>query len=316
MFFGACGSDSGSFKIDGQLIGINQGEFHVYSPDGIIDGLDTIFVTAGRFHYKTPCDHEGTLVVVFPNFSSQPIFASPGKSVKISGDASHLKELKATGTKENRLMNAFREQVKDLSLDDTKKRVEEFVGAHPETSVAVYLVDKYFIATDAPDYSTAAGLLLLALEAQPRNGLLATKAKNVSLRATTDVGKRLPHFVAIDLDGDTITEKNYSTGDAIIYLWASYEYPSIDLQRTLAGQFDGVELLGLSVDADVTAARKALDRDNVSSRIVCDERAFFSPLVEQLSLTNIPDNIVVHDGTIVARNMTLQELRERFNKKR
>ena len=37
------------------------------------------------------CQKEMTLMIVFPNFTEQPVFAAPGKSVDIKGDASHLK---------------------------------------------------------------------------------------------------------------------------------------------------------------------------------------------------------------------------------
>ena len=47
-------------------------------------------------------------MLVFPNFSEQPIFAKPGETVDIKADTSHLKELEATGTKDNELMNDFR----------------------------------------------------------------------------------------------------------------------------------------------------------------------------------------------------------------
>ena len=32
-------------------------------------------------------------MLVFPNFSEQPIFAQSGKTVNVKGDATHLKEM-------------------------------------------------------------------------------------------------------------------------------------------------------------------------------------------------------------------------------
>lgn len=54
----SCDNKSGYFKIDGRFLNLNQGEFYVYSPDGIITGLDTIKVEGGRFTYETPCSNE------------------------------------------------------------------------------------------------------------------------------------------------------------------------------------------------------------------------------------------------------------------
>ena len=89
----SCGSRSGYFSFEGRLLNLNQGEFYVYSPDGVFDGVDTIKVEGGRFTFETPCKENGTIVIIFPNFSEQPVFAEPGKSATIKGDASHLKEI-------------------------------------------------------------------------------------------------------------------------------------------------------------------------------------------------------------------------------
>ena len=43
----SCGTDSQHFKLEGRLLNLNQGEFYVYSPDGGIEGFDTIRVEAG-----------------------------------------------------------------------------------------------------------------------------------------------------------------------------------------------------------------------------------------------------------------------------
>ena len=102
LFLASCGTDSHHFSIDGRLLNLNQGEFYVYSPDGkVTHGIDTIKVQAGRFSYTVECDNPMTLMIVFPNFTEQPVFAQPGKSVDIKGDASHLKEMTVKGTKDN-----------------------------------------------------------------------------------------------------------------------------------------------------------------------------------------------------------------------
>lgn len=93
----SCGSRSGNFSIEGRLLNLNQGEFYVYSPDGVFDGVDTIKVDGGRFAFETPCKESGTIVIVFPNFSELPVFAEAGKSVTVKGDASHLKEIEIEG---------------------------------------------------------------------------------------------------------------------------------------------------------------------------------------------------------------------------
>jgi len=117
----SCGTDSKHFKLEGRLLNLNQGEFYVYSPDGGIEGFDTIRVEAGRFVYQTECEHSSILMLVFPNFSEQPIFMEPGESVTLDGDASHLKEITTKGTKDNKLMNGVREQMASASVTLAEK---------------------------------------------------------------------------------------------------------------------------------------------------------------------------------------------------
>src|SRR3712207_6452492 len=93
----SCGTDDNHFKIEGRLLNLNQGEFYVYSTDGLIKGLDTIHVQAGRFVYQTKCEDEGTLVIIFPNYSEHVVFAESGKSVELNGNAQRLKELEIKG---------------------------------------------------------------------------------------------------------------------------------------------------------------------------------------------------------------------------
>ena len=158
MLLAACGVESDRFKLSGRFLNMNQGEFYIYSPDGFVSHIDTIRVMGGRFTYERPCDREAMLVIVFPNFSEQPIFAAPGEEVEIKADASHMKEMEVKGTEDNELMTAFRRQTAQLSPPDVKKKAEEFIVQHPASPVGMFLLRKFFIQADIPDYDKAADL--------------------------------------------------------------------------------------------------------------------------------------------------------------
>ena len=128
-----CGTSSDRFKIEGRFLNLNQGELYVYSNDGGISGVDTIKVNGGRFTYETACTRPSVLMLVFPNFSEQPVFAEPGKSVSISADASHLKQMEVKGTKDNELMTQFRERCLQATPPETKKYAEEFISDKPDS---------------------------------------------------------------------------------------------------------------------------------------------------------------------------------------
>ena len=173
----ACGVDSGHFKISGRFLNMSQGNFYVYSPEGIIDGIDTISVVGGRFTYERPLEQEGTLMLVFPNFSEHPVFAEPGKSVTINADASHMKEMEVKGTKANEQMTKFRKQTAKASPPETVAKAEEFINDHPESPVSVFLLKKYFVQPLTPDYAKAERLATTMLKEQPKNGQLGCRPR-------------------------------------------------------------------------------------------------------------------------------------------
>lgn len=162
----SCGTDGKHFKFEGRFLHLNQGEFYLYSEDGAVSGIDTIKVEGGRFAYEMACDHPATLVLVFPNFSRQPIFAEPGKTVSIKGDASHLKEMEVTGTDDNELMTAFRKQVAEASPPEAMKLAAKFAEDHPSSRVSAYLVKSYLVAATKPDYQEALRLTRILLESR------------------------------------------------------------------------------------------------------------------------------------------------------
>ena len=175
----SCGEDSKHFKIEGRLLQMNQGEFYVYSNDQCVDGIDTIKVQGGRFSYEIPCSSPSTLTIVFPNFSETPVFAEPGKKVKVDGDASHLKMLKIKGTKDNELMTSFREHIATASPPEIKRYVEVFINDHADSPVAIWLLRKYFIATSTPDYAAASKAIKALQKKLPDNASLKLLAQSV-----------------------------------------------------------------------------------------------------------------------------------------
>lgn len=314
----SCGTDSHHFEIDGRLINLNQGEFYVYSPDGGIQGLDTIKVDGGRFTYDIPCEQPCVLIIVFPNFSRQPVFAVPGHSVDMRGDASHLKELEVKGTDDNELMTGFRKQIANASPPEMRKYAEDFVKDHPESAVAPYLINQYFMETVQPDYVKALGLLTLLSKEQPKNGYLnrllagARQMKDVTMKG------KLKDFYATDMNGRPVSAANLRASElAVINVWASWNYESMDIQRQLKqarGKASGrLQLLSINVDASVRQCRDAQKNDSINWSTVCDGQMFDGRLVRQLGLTTIPDNIILRRGEIIGRGLSPQQIREKLD---
>lgn len=259
----SCGTDSRHFRIDGRLLHLNQGQFYVYSPDGTINGLDTIKVQAGRFSYEVACDRPMTLMIVFPNFTEQPVFAQPGKSVDLKGDASHLKEMTVKGTKDNELMNKFREMIRNAAPPEMKKCAQLFVQDHPESRVGAYLVDRYFIHDANPDTKTAVRLVDLMIEKQPENGYLKRQKRQLTASFVATKGADIPNVLGTTVDGKTIGRVQLTKAPVtVVCALATWKYESMSQFRRLAAyaasQQGRVAVVGVSIDASPSLVRSQL----------------------------------------------------------
>lgn len=311
----SCGTRSGHFKMEGRFLHMNQGELYVYSPDGGIDGLDTIKIEAGRFAYEIPCSKPATLVIIFPNYSVQPIFAESGGSVEVKADASHLKEMEVKGTDDNELMTKFRKQIANSSPPDELKYAIQFIKDHPESTVSVYLLNRYLIQTETLDYKQAANLLKILLKEQPENVTLGRLQRQISGLGTLRVGDKLPNFTAKDVNGKLINNATLANQTIIISTWAAWSYESLDFQRALndAVKAGKIAALGISVDANPKDVRQALKNDDITFPNVCDGKMLSTPLLKTFGLTTVPDNIVVRNGKIIERGITANTVRQRYS---
>lgn len=314
----SCGVDDNHFKMEGRILNMNQGEFYVYDDLGLINGLDTIKVEGGRFIYEMTCERPTTVMLIFPNFSEQPIFAESGKSVSIKGDASHLKALKVKGTRDNELMSKFREQIYSASPPEVRKYAGRFVEDHPASPVAPFLIKKYFIIPTVPDYREADRLIALISPKQANNPQLIRISKLIRNLEKGIAGSPLPTFAAYDMYGKLASSSDLSSGLAVINTWATWNYESMnqlrDLQRLQKQSRGRLKVLSISIDASKQDCKKSLERDSISWHNICDGNMFEGKVIQQLGMMNVPDNMVIQNGKIVARSLSTQDLREKIEK--
>lgn len=254
--------------------------------------------------------------MVFPNFSEQPVFTQPGKTVEIKADASHLKELEAEGTDNNKLMTAFRKQVSNMSPQQAIDAAAEFVKDNPKSDVSAWLIRKYFILAPKPDYAKAKQLLDLMIAEQPKNGKLVNLQQQL-IGLTATAGKSLPIFTATDINGNKVTQANLTQSpNAVVFLWASWNYESTDMQRQLkrlkAAKGNGLSVIGVCIDPSKSEMQQYLRQDSISWPTINDGMMFDTKIAKQLGLSQVPANILLKNGKIVGRNLRMNELKEKI----
>ena len=301
----------------GKFKGLNQGELYVYAADGPSQKLDTIAIINGRFEYTATLDNQRTFVIIFPNFSELPVIGQPGKEVTIEGDASHLKEVEVKGTKDNEALTAFRLQTSQMTPPEAAKTAEAFINDHPQSLASIYILNKTFIQAETPDYDKALSLATVITEASPDNHAMVRLKKQLEgLRHFKD-GGQLPKFTATDIDGKTVSNIDLYARVNVISTWASWNYESQNVQRKLRllekahpGQ---MKLVSICLDASQKDCRKNIDRDSIRWHNICDGRMWETPLLGQLGLYFVPDNIVSDSkGKIIAHSMSMNELERKI----
>lgn len=313
----SCGTRKGYFSIEGRFLNLNQGEIYVYSPDGVIEGIDTIKVNGGRFALEIPCKRDGLLMLVFPNFSQQPVFAESGEGVDIKADASHLKQMEVTGTDDNKLMTDFRKGIASASPPEATKLAEHFVRDNAESPVALYLIKRYFVVEgNAAALKKARELLAIVKGEQPKNGNVARMEKSLKTMLAANVGDRLPSFSAVDINGKQVSDAMLRGKKSIVFTWATWSYDSQSMMRRIkdimASKSGSVAAIGINLDASSKTCRETVERETFPFPNICDEALFDSKLLTLFGLHSVPGNIIIGaDGKVAARNVATDNL-ERY----
>lgn len=316
LFLSSCGPDGGRFRLEGRFRHLNQGEFYIYEPYSPNVKTDTIKVADGRFSYEADVDGRSTFILLFPNFSEQVVFAQSGKTVTIQGDASHLKEMEIKGTEENELMSKFREAAGRLTPPEAVKEAARFVEEHPKSIVSLYLVRRYFLHSDTPNYAEATRLLTLMLKADPQNAQADLLLKSVKSLKGAAQGSRLPSFSATDTEGRNTGSFQLKAKVNIVNVWTTWNNSSQNLQiqiKKLRKQYGSdVACISICLDASRYECRKVMRRDSISWPNVCDGKMWDSPLVAQFGIGAVPTVIVADKtGKVVARGLDADRLKEK-----
>lgn len=315
VFLASCGTDSHHFALEGHFLKMNQGEFYVYSPDGAINDIDTIKVQGGRFAYEIPCESEGTIVIVLPNYTEIPVFVEPGKSVDMTADASHIKDIEVTGTDANERMTEWRKNTSSQSPEGLKKQAEQFIRENPSSIVSRWLLRKHFVVTAMPDLKKAKELVRLmekSTDKEPSVMRLVVGLENLPLQ----VGDVLPAFKAKDLRGNDVLASQYRVGKAVILVWSSWDYEGQSISRRVLRKIEEMKsqdkqvpkVLGISIDASAVKAKKTIGNDSTAWSTICDGLMWDSPVVKAMGSTRVPDNFILENGKVKACHLGAEEL--------
>lgn len=311
----SCGESNKDFRLEGKFKNINQGEFYIYDLE--TGRKDTIGLNDGKFSYRTPMADTIVLTLLFPNYSELPIFAQPGAHLKIEGDVSHLKETTVTGTDDNKQMTDFRLETADMMPPAVIKKAEKFILDHPQSPVSLYLLRRYFLQSIDVDFSKAYQLCNRLLEARPTDLSLLQLQKRLGAMKQYRSSGTLPHFSAKDTNGKLVTDSLLNAKANVIMVWASWNQDSQGILRRLhqlrKEHPKDINVVSICVDASPSEGAYVLRYDSIQWPNICDGQLWDSPVMTQLGISFVPDNIVIDKKRkIVGRSLRGEQLVEKI----
>lgn len=324
--FGCGKTSQKEVSITGEIKGLGTDTLYLYGMDEICDRIDTIFVKDDKFSYSSPIDTITSAFLLIRNQTEYPIFLDKGNKIKIKGDISNPEALTIDGNKYNQEFTVFQKELNELdtlSEQVLEQKAEEFIKQHHSSFVSLYLLDKYFVQKDSPDFNKIKKLI------EVMTGILQDKLyierlnESISQAEKTEIGKYAPFFSLSNVKGVKITRssEDFKKKNLLINFWASWNdsvsnYRSNSELKELYKKYKKnkyVGMLGISFDVNKEQWKDAIKQDTLDWEQVCDFGGLNSETAKQYSVQQIPANILLSaDGKILAKNLHGEELKKKI----
>ena len=221
----SCGKSSKKVSITGEIKGLGTDTLYLYGMDESFDRIDTIFAKNDKFSYTASIDTITSAFLLIDNQTEYPIFLDKGNQIKIKGDINHPEYLDINGNIYNEEFTTFQKELNSLptpSEKDLEQKAEEFIMKHHSSFVSLYLLDKYFVQKDSPDFNKIKKLIEIMTGILQDKLYIEQLNEAISLSEKTGTGKYAPFFSLSNIKGEKITRssEDFKKKNLLINFWA------------------------------------------------------------------------------------------------
>ena len=284
------------------------------------------FCEDDKFSYSSPIDTITSAFLLIRNQTEYPIFLDKGNKIKIKGDISNPEALTIDGNKYNQEFTVFQKELNELdtlSEQVLEQKAEEFIKQHHSSFVSLYLLDKYFVQKDSPDFNKIKKLIEVMAGILQDKLYIERLNESISQAEKTEIGKYAPFFSLPNVKGVKITRssEDFKKKNLLINFWASWNdsvsnYRSNSELKELYKKYKKnkyIGMLGISFDVNKEQWKDAIKQDTLDWEQVCDFGGLNSETAKQYSVQQIPANILLSaDGKILAKNLHGEELKKKI----
>lgn len=334
--------------ITGTIEGAGNTELYI-TDDETMARLDTLKLENGKFTYekeiKEPTPFFLLLKPTNENMGGENamLFADPGK-MTITTKVGDMMNMKVTGSKsqddfavyfksaqpiiaKGAELRARLEGNQNISEEDVQKAVDtitnletenilRFINLHKSSPVSSFLAyTKVATSTDATEINK----FLSALDEKGKKTAYGEKVLAAMKKSSsTSIGSPAPDFSLKTPDGKDVSLKSLQGQYVLIDFWASWCGPCRKENPAVVAAYNqfkdkGFTVLGVSLDEDGDAWKKAIEKDKLTWTQVSDLQGWTSSVAQLYNVQSIPANFLIDKtGKIVASNLRGEALKAKL----
>ena len=287
-----CKKGSNETTITGEIKGLGTDTLYLYGMDELYDRIDTIYAENDKFSYTTSVDTITSAYLLLKNRIEYPVFLDKGNKVKIKGDTINLNFLTISGNIYNEEFTDFQkalegpadpsEKAGEETVDKrttvekaniAEEMAEEFILQHHSSYVSLYLLDKYFVQKETPDFSKIKKLVEVMTGVLQDKPYIERLNETITQAEKSEIGKYAPFFSLTNAKGEKITRSSdaFKQKSLLINFWASWNDSISQKQsnselREIYKKYKKnkyIGMLGISLDVDKQQWKDAIKRDTL-----------------------------------------------------
>ena len=290
--------------------------------------LDSAVIKNWDAVFKTPvCDDNEMYAIMLKGWRRPFAFFTDQQEMTLEGDAQNPNAILVKGSETQARLDAFNQSYNELEVkldaDTTinpadaeellKMHCFEYIWDNPTDPVAHYVMYRYKWAFGPCELRT---MIENIHHTDPNltSSNLTLVEEYVEKVERVQAGQHMVDFTQNDPDGNPVTLSQLAEGKLLLVdFWASWcpdcRKANPDLVAAYQQYHDqGFDVLGVSFDTDKAKWLAAIEKDGLTWTHVSDLQGWNNAAGALYSIAFIPQNALIKDGMIVARNLEGEDL--------
>ena len=329
IILAACNSkpETKTFQVNVNLANAD-GQTVYLQKDGQV--LDSAVVENWDAVFNTPVCNDNEMYGIMLQGWRRPFpFFTDNNDVTLEGDAQNPNLILVKGSASQDRLNAFTENYNELeakleadstmSQEDAEEVLKmhcfDFVWDNPTDPVAHYVMYRYKWAFGPCELRTMLDNIHAADSTMTDKNLQMAE-EYVEKQERVQAGQPIIDFTQNDPDGNPVTLSTLAEGKLLLVdFWASWcpdcRKANPDVVAAYQKYHDqGFDVLGVSFDTNKEAWLAAIEKDGLTWTQVSDLQGWSNAAGALYAISFIPQNALIKDGMIVARNLEREFLME------